>query len=104
MKKLIALLLAGSLALPLAAQQPAIICTPTTGGAFRCQQESRPSAKRLAIVFAAIGGGALIFWAVKRKKARPVPPPRPLARPQGYDARLAAIVPGARRDVLRPAR
>jgi len=105
MKKLIALLLAALLALPLAAQSPpAIVCTPTTGGAFRCQEEARPSTRRLAIVFAAIGGGALLIWAVKRKKA-PAVAPRPLARPTAANsARLASLVPGPRPALSRPVR
>ena len=72
--------------LPVRAQQPGtIVCTPT-GGQVICQPQPTATAKRLAIVAAAIAGVAVVCYAVHKhyKKHAEAParaqPRRPVRR------------------------
>ncbi len=59
--------------LPVRAQQPGtIVCTPT-GGQVICQPQPTATAKRLAIVAAAIAGVAVVCYAVPTKSTRKPP-------------------------------
>ena len=86
MARIIAVLMAVMLACaPAGAQQPTVVCTPT-GGQVICQPQPTATAKRLAIVAAAIAGVPVVCYAVHKhyKKHAEAParaqPRRPVRR------------------------